>query len=157
MCINNEILIHAPVMKEPFDVKTYQIPTPPCLYPATSKQRVPVADETPSAMTNSGISPQAFVILSHYSNENIGWFDSVGVHGSYRSLDAAKKAADAMLAKDNEENGFHRDDIPFTIDDCCEMGVFEECPLYVAGQTEEGNFSSYHNIYAVFGVPLADN
>lgn len=100
---------------------------------------------------------ELFVILSHYSNENIREFDSVGVHGLYRSLDTAKKAADAMLAEDNKENDFHRDDIPFTTDDCCEKGVFEECPLYVAGQAEEGNFNSYHDIYAVFSVPFAED
>lgn len=156
MCINNEILIHAPVMKESFDVKTYKTPTPSCFYPATSKQRVPVADETPSATPNSGIPAQAFVILSHYSNENINEFDSVGIRGFYLSLNAAQKAADTMLAED-KKNGCHNETVPFTTDDCCEKGVFDDYPVYVAGQAEEGRFDSYHNLYAVFGVFLADN
>ena len=156
MCINNEILIHAPVMKEPFDVKNYKIPTPSCFYPAFYRQRVQNADEALPATPNSGISPQAFVIISHYSNENINEFDSVGVRGFYLSFNAAKKAADAMLAED-KKNGCHNETVPFTTDDCCEKGVFDDYPVYVAGQAEEGRFASYHNLYAVFGVSLIDN
>lgn len=150
MYTNNTAIAHNP------NVMPCQNSSPSCFYPATSKQRVPVADETPSAMTNSGIPAQAFVILSHYSNENIGEFDSVGIRGFYLSFNAAQKAADAMLAED-EKNGLHEETVPFTTDDCCEKGVFDDYPLYVAGQVEEENFDSYHNLYAVFGVSPADN
>lgn len=150
MYTNNTGIAHNP------NVMPCQNPSPSCFYPASRKWRVQVADETPSATPNSGISSQAFVILSHYSNENINEFDSVGIRGFYLSLNAAQKAADAMLAED-EKNGHHGKTVPFTTDDCCEKGVFDEYPLYVAGQAEEGNFDSYHNLYAVFGVSLAED
>ena len=42
-----------------------------------------------------------FIVLSHYSNEAIGEFDTVGVlPGVYESLEDAKAAADAALAED---------------------------------------------------------
>lgn len=96
---------------------------------------------------------EAFVILSHYSNENIGEFNVVGLHGLYSSLDSAKKAADAML-KEDKENGCHGEAIPYTTDDCCNNGIFDDYPLYVAGVWEEDNFEAYHNLYAVFSCNL---
>lgn len=148
---NNEILVRKAIEDKEREANSYE--DQECYNAAYCYGYAAGATNALSALKQPS-QKELFVILSHYSNENIGEFDRVGVHGSYRSLDAAKKAADAMLAKDNKENSFHQDDIPFTTDDCCEKGVFEEYPLYVAGQVEEGNFNSYHNIYAVFGVSL---
>lgn len=83
MYTNNTRIAHNP------NVMPCQNSSPSCFYPATSKQRVQVADETLPAMPNFGISTQAFVIISHYSNENIGEFDSVGIRGFYLSFNAA--------------------------------------------------------------------
>ena len=151
---NNEILVRKAIDDKEREANSYE--DQECYNAAYCYGYAAGATNALSALKQPN-QKEFFVILSHYSNKNIREFDRVGIHGSYRSLDAAKKAADAMLAKDNEENGFHQDDIPFTTDDCCEKGVFEEYPLYVAGQTEDGNFDSYHDIYAVFGVPLAED
>lgn len=152
--MNNEILIRKAIEDKEREANSYK--DQGCYNAAYCYGYAAGATNALSALKQPN-QKELFVILSHYSNKNIGEFDSVGFHGLYRSLDTAKKAADAMLAEDNKENDIHRDDIPFTTDDCCEKGVFEECPLYVAGQAEEGNFNSYHDIYAVFGVSLAED
>lgn len=148
---NNEILVRKAIENKKREADSYE--DQGCYNAAYCHGYAAGASYALSALKNPN-PKELFIILSHYSNENIGEFDRVNIHGLFRSLDSAKKAADAMLAEDNKENSFHQDDIPFTTDDCCEKGVFEECPVYVAGQVEEGNFNSYHNIYAVFGVSL---
>lgn len=56
---------------------------------------------------------KCYAILSHYSNEDIGTFDSVAICGGvHMSFESAKKAADEMLAVD-KENGCHDDAVPF--------------------------------------------
>ncbi len=151
---NNEILVRKAIDDKEREANSYE--DQECYNAAYCYGYAAGATNALSALKQPN-QKELFVILSHYSNENIREFDRVNIHGLFRSLDSAKKAADAMLAKDNKENSFHQDDIPFTIDDCCENGVFEECPLYVAGQAEEGNFNSYHDIYAVFGVSLSED
>ena len=64
-----------------------------------------------------------------------------------------KKAADAML-KEDEENGCHGEAIPYTTDDCCDNGIFDDYPLYVAGVQEKDNFNAFHNFYAIFSCNL---
>lgn len=47
---------------------------------------------------------KCYAILSHYSNEDIGTFDSVAICGGvHMSFESAKKAADEMLAVDKEK------------------------------------------------------
>lgn len=90
---------------------------------------------------------KCYVILSHYSNEDIGTFDSVAVCGKvYMNLASAKKAADEMLA-DDKEDGCHSNAVPYTLDDCKE---FDNLPLYIAGEWVKDEFERYHNFYAVF-------
>ena len=90
---------------------------------------------------------QCYAILSHYSNEDIGTFDSVAICGGvHMSFESAKKAADEMLAVD-KENGCHDDAVPYTLDDCKE---FDDLPLYIAGEWAKDKFEHYHNFYAVF-------
>ena len=95
---------------------------------------------------------KCYVILSHYSNEDIGTFDSVAICGGvHMSLESAKKAADEMLAVD-KENGCHDDAVPYTLDDCKE---FDDLPLYIAGEWVKDEFERYHNFYAVFEQNMA--
>mgnify|MGYP001539627345 CR=1 FL=1 len=63
---------------------------------------------------------KCYAILSHYSNEDIGTFDSVAICG-----------------------GVHM----CTLDDCKE---FDDLPLYIAGEWVKDKFERYHNFYAVF-------
>lgn len=134
------------------EVNSYQ--NPGCYNAAFCRGYIEGAREALSTLLPSTENPiEAFVILSHYSNENIGEFDSVGLRGLYTSLDSAKEKADAML-KEDKENGCHEDAIPYTTDDCCENGIFDDYPLYVAGVWEEDNFEAYHNLYAVFPCNL---
>ena len=95
---------------------------------------------------------KCYVILSHYSNENIGTFDSVAVCGKvYMDLASAKKAADEMLA-DDKKNGCHGNAVPYTLGDCKE---FDDPPLYIAGEWAKDDFEHYHNFYAVFEQNMA--
>lgn len=94
---------------------------------------------------------KVYIVLNHYSNENIGEFNSIGVCGAHLTLDAAMKAADKLFAED-KENGCHHDTIPFTMDDC---SAFDESPEYVVGEMEEGGYESFHNFYAVFAIDIA--
>lgn len=94
------------------EANSYQ--NPGCYNAAFCRGYVEGASETLSTMLSPAEnSTEAFVILSHYSNENIGEFNAVGLHGLYSSFDSAKKAADAML-KEDEENGCHGEAIPYT-------------------------------------------
>lgn len=94
---------------------------------------------------------KVYIVLNHYSNENIGEFNSIGVCGAHLTLDAAMKAADKLFAED-KENGCHHDTIPFTMDDC---SAFDESPEYVIGEMEENGYESFHNFYAVFAMDIA--
>lgn len=90
---------------------------------------------------------KCYAILSHYSNEDTGTFDSVAICGGvHMSFESAKKAADEMLSFD-KENGCHDDAVPYTLDDCKE---FDDLPLYIAGEWVKDEFERYHNFYAVF-------
>lgn len=90
---------------------------------------------------------KCYAILSHYSNEDIGTFDSVAICGGvHMNFESAKKAADEMLAVD-KKNGCHDDAVPYTLDDCKE---FDGLPLYIAGEWVKDEFERYHNFYAVF-------
>ena len=70
-----------------------------------------------------------------------------------QELDSRQKAHDAML-KEDEENGCHGEAIPYTTDDCCDNGIFDDYPLYVAGVQEKDNFNAFHNFYAIFSCNL---
>ena len=95
---------------------------------------------------------KCYVILSHYSNEDTGTFDSVAICGGvHMSLESAKKAADEMLA-DDKKNGCHGNAVPYTLDDCKE---FDDLPLYIAGEWAKDDFEHYHNFYAVFEQNMA--
>lgn len=82
---------------------------------------------------------KCYAILSHYSNEDIGTFDSVAICGGvHMSFESAKKAADEMLAVD-KENECHNDAVPYTLDDCKE---FDDLPLYIAGEWSRTNLNT---------------
>ena len=144
---NKETIVRNCIEAKRREANSYQ--NPGCYNAAFCRGYIEGASETLSTMSSPAEnSAEAFVILSHYSNENIGEFNAVGLHGLYSSLDSAKKGADAML-KEDEENGCHGEAIPYTTD-----GIFDDYPLYVAGVCEEDNFEAYHNLYAVFSCNL---
>ncbi len=92
-----------------------------------------------------------FIVLSHYSNEAIGEFDTVGVlPGVYESLEDAKAAADAALAEDLS-NGIDHGEVVRENEATC-IVPFEPDPVYVTGESVDGYFAGYHSIYAVFAV-----
>lgn len=71
----------------------------------------------------------AYVVVNHYSNENISEFDSVSIlEKAFFSLDNA-----------------------ITADDCT---AFDEAPLYCIGEAEPDNYECYHNFYAVFPISV---
>lgn len=39
---------------------------------------------------------------------------------------------------------------PAYLADCCDNGIFDDYPLYVAGVQEKDNFNAFHNFYAIF-------
>ena len=58
-------------------------------------------DGATMALNTLSSEKKCYVILSHYSNDDIGTFDSVAICGGvHMSLESAKKAADEMLADD---------------------------------------------------------
>jgi len=74
------------------EANSYQ--NPGCYNAAFCRGYVEGASETLSTMLSPAEnSTEAFVILSHYSNENIGEFNAVGLHGLYSSFDSAKKGS----------------------------------------------------------------
>ena len=148
----NYIIVRNCIEAKRREANSYQ--NPGCYNAAFCRGYVEGASETLSTMLSPAEnSTEAFIILSHYSNENIGEFNAVGLHGLYSSFDSAKKAADAML-KEDEENGCHGEAIPYTTDDCCDNGIFDDYPLYVAGVQEKDNFNAFHNFYAIFSCNL---
>ena len=69
----------------------------------------------------------AYVVVNHYSNENISEFDSVSIlEKAFFSLDNAIKAANAAFAEDKANGVDHGDTEPITADDCT---AFDEAPL----------------------------
>lgn len=61
----------------------------------------------------------AYVVVNHYSNENISEFDSVSIlEKAFFSLDDAIKAANAAFAEDKANGVDHGDTEPITADDC---------------------------------------
>lgn len=111
------------------------------------------ADEKAKAENSSDKAPKtAYVIMNHYSNENICEFNSVSImEKALFSLDEAKKAADAAFAEDKENGIDHGDTEPITADNCT---AFDEAPLYCVGEAETDNYECYHNFYAVFPIKL---
>ena len=92
-----------------------------------------------------------FIVLSHYSNEAIGEFDTVGVlPGVYESLEDAKAAADAALAEDLSNGIDHGEDVRVNESTC--VLPFDLAPAYVVGEAVDGYFAGHHNIYAVFAA-----
>ena len=88
-----------------------------------------------------------YIIISHYSNENIGEFDTIGVHpNAYPTLDAAKKAADELFRADRE-NGIERTGM---VSVSSEDGSWSGLPF--DDPSAEDDFDVYHNVYAVFKV-----
>lgn len=97
-----------------------------------------------------------YIIISHYSNENIGEFDTIGVHpNAYPTLDAAKKAADELFRADRE-NGIERTGmVSVSSEDGSWSGLPFDDPSaveYCVGEALEDDFDVYHNVYAVFKV-----
>lgn len=91
-----------------------------------------------------------FIIMTHYSNENIGEFGNIGVWSNgYSTLEAAKRAADTAFAEDWMNRGSHEGCVSVTADD--EL-PFDDIPVYCVGEALDGGFESYHNVYAVFEV-----
>lgn len=94
---------------------------------------------------------EMFIILSHYSNENIGEFDSIGVlPGVYETLEDAKAAADAAFAEDLANGIDHGETV--RISDTTGVIPFSPDPVYVTGEEIDGYFTGFHNIYTVFSV-----
>lgn len=94
----------------------------------------------------------AYVVVNHYSNENISEFDSVSIlEKAFFSLDNAIKAANAAFAEDKANGVDHGDTEPITADNCT---AFDEAPLYCIGEAELDNYECYHNFYAVFPISV---
>lgn len=94
----------------------------------------------------------AYVVVNHYSNENISEFDSVSIlEKAFFSLDDAIKAANAAFAEDKANGVDHGDTEPITADNCT---AFDEAPLYCIGEAEPDNYECYHNFYAVFPISV---
>lgn len=88
-----------------------------------------------------------YLVVSHYSNESINEFDSIGIHSLHRTLEEAQEAAKAMFEED-KRNGAAHDTVPYTLDDDKEFPDAR----FIVGEQEEGKFNSFHNFYAV--IPL---
>lgn len=98
-----------------------------------------------------------FIILNHYTNENICTFDSVLVMDTcYDEQAAAIAAADAMLAED-VVNGAERDTVPVESSDINGIDEMYNAPIHIAGVMEPDGYNCFHNIYIVFEVrPAAE-
>ena len=99
-----------------------------------------------------------FIILNHYTNENIGEFDSVHVMcACYDEQAAAIAAAGAMLAED-VVNGVERDTVPTRSSDIVVIDEMYDAPVYSTGVMEPDGYNCFHNIYMVFEVrPAAES
>ena len=91
-----------------------------------------------------------YLVVSHYSNENINEFNSVGLHGVYKSFEQAKADADKRFQED-KENGVNHGDVRAMENDDNEE--FEDA-VYTVGEEIDGGYNCYHNFYAVVPVPV---
>ena len=147
---NKELLVRKTIQAKEAEANSYEDRT--CYNAAYCYGYADGATNALNTMADDVATPaQAFVIVSHYSNENynVNEFDKINVIGVYFSFESAKAAADALL-EDDKRNGGHDNAVPYTTDDCANDGVFDEPPLYVAGMWEDERFESYHDLYAVF-------
>lgn len=90
------------------------------------------------------------------SYQNPGCYNAAFCRGY---VEGASETLSTMLSpaensKEDEENGCHGEAIPYTTDDCCDNGIFDDYPLYVAGVQEKDNFNAFHNFYAIFSCNL---
>lgn len=97
-----------------------------------------------------------FIIINHYTNEDISEFDRIAVmEQGYSEQAAAVAAADAMLATDIEE-GIERETVPTELDDILALDESWNCPVHIAGVMTPDGYEHYHNIYMVFEVKPAE-
>ena len=93
-----------------------------------------------------------YLVVSHYSNEDIGEFNSVGIHGVYESFEQAKANADKRFQEDKENGVDHGDVRAMGNDDNEEFAD----AVYTVGEELEGGYNCYHNFYAVVPVSVGE-
>lgn len=91
-----------------------------------------------------------YLVVSHYSNDDISEFDRVGLHAIYESFELAKADADKRF-KEDKENGIQRDNVLAMEND--DNDEFEDA-VYTVGEESEDNYNCFHNFYAVVPVPV---
>lgn len=100
-------------------------------------------------IASQGKEPQTrFVILNHYTNENVGTFDMVQLMPKmYAHFSEAVEAAQKLFNEDLYGASNHGETELVTASD---VDLFEDFPLFAVGENSKGN--AYHNIYAVFSI-----
>lgn len=91
-----------------------------------------------------------YIIVNHYSNENINEFGIITVHEkSFALLSDAIAFADKLFLSDKDAYG----------QEGCVTATAADCPFceqmkipYSVGECEPDNFECYHNVYAVVQV-----
>lgn len=102
---------------------------------------------------------KVFVVLSHYSNENICEFGVANVFNrAYSTFEAAKDAVDREVTEDRENHGQEpiasgtESEEKFAEQAACILGDADY--LYVAGDISEDGADCYHSIYAVIELEV---
>lgn len=97
-----------------------------------------------------------FLIMKHYSNENISEFGRIHLFPDiFRSIDAAR---DAVMEEFRKEDGsFLSDEEPEPVCDinkdiCSHIFTLYGMPECIIGRYDKDNFDGYHNIFAIFKV-----
>lgn len=92
-----------------------------------------------------------FIVMNHYSNENINEFGQINhFTRAYSTLEAAKKA----IANEVREDRASRDDdenlLAIETDDVC-LPILDDI-VYAAGIANPDDFERYHSVYVVIEV-----
>lgn len=99
-----------------------------------------------------------FLIMKHYSNENISEFGRIHLFPEvYRTLDAAKKAVMEEFRREDEYLPFDEEPEPvhdIDKDVCSHIFTSYDSPECIIGRYDEDNFEGNHNIFAIFKVNM---
>lgn len=99
---------------------------------------------------------KTYVLIGHFSNENVGVFDEFDIIAVGNDKNALAKKADELLETDLRESPRdHSDDEILSLNDADCLNTNNDI-LYLTGRAEPHGFSAYHDVYAVL-APLDQN
>lgn len=95
---------------------------------------------------------ETYVLVGHFSNENIGVFDEFDIIAVGSDKDALARKADELLETDMRESARDHGEDEILDTDGADCLNTNNDVVYLAGRAEQGSFSAYHDVYAVLAV-----